>query len=109
MTGPTDIIKAGYCSTDARVILETALHSSVHRTALYLGDLHLESSLEVAGGDEGEGGGRVAGPGINVHVVSGVAATDDRHWGSASHHEPGADLELRGGEREETNLSEVHW
>ena len=81
------------------MILETTLHPSVDSSALDLGDLHLEGSLEVAGGDEGDGGGGVARPGINVHVVSGVAATDDRHRGSASHHEPGADLELRGGER----------
>ena len=105
----TNVIEAGDRPTDAGVVLQAALHASVDGPALDLSDLHLEGSLEVAGGDEGDGGGGVAGPGINVHVVSGVAATDDRHRGSASHHEPGADLELRGGEREETNLSEVHW
>ena len=89
---PTDVVKAGDGATDSSVILETSLHPSVDRPALYLSDLHLESSLEVPGGDEGDGGGRVARPGVNVHVVSSVAATDDRHRGSSSHHEPEADL-----------------
>ena len=92
------------------MILETPLHPSVDRPALYLSDLHLESSLEVAGGDEGDGGGGVAGPGVNVHVMSRVAATDDRHRGSSSHHEPETNL-ARGstGSRRTPNLSVVHW
>ena len=81
------------------MVLQTPLHASVDSSALDLGDLHLEGSLEVAGGDEGDGGGRVPGPGVNVHVVAGVAATDDRHRGSACHHEPGADLEVSRGRR----------
>ena len=92
------------------MILETTLHSSVDRPALDLSDLHLESSLEVAGGDEGDGGGGVARPGVNVHVVSSVAATDDGHRGSSRHHEPEGDQGIvSGGRRQNTNLSVVHW
>ena len=70
------------------MILETPLHTSVNSSALNLCDLHLERPLEAAGGDEGEGGGRVAGARVYVDVVAGVAAAHDRDRGAARHHEP---------------------
>ena len=76
------------------MVLETALHPPVHGAALYLGDLHLERPLEAPGGDEGEAGGRVAGPRVNVEVVPGVAAADDRNGGAARHHKPGREYKL---------------
>ena len=84
----TDVVEAGDLTTDARVVLETALHAPVHRPALYLGDLHLKRSLEAPGGDEGQAGGRVAGASVNVDVVTRVAATDDGHRGAARHYKP---------------------
>ena len=70
------------------MILETTLHSPVHSSALYLRDLHLEGSLEVAGGDEGEGGGGVTGASVNVHVVTSVATTHNGDRSSSRDHEP---------------------
>lgn len=84
----TDVVEAGDLTTDARVVLETALHAPVHRPALYLGDLHLKRSLEAPGGDEGQAGGRVAGASVNVDVMTRVAATDDGHRGAARHYKP---------------------
>ena len=86
----TDVVKAGDGAADPGVVLQAALHAPVDGAALYLRDLHLEGALEAAGGDEGEGGGRVAGARVYVHVVAGVAAAHDGDRGAARHHEPGA-------------------
>ena len=85
----TDVVKAGDGAADPGVVLQAALHAPVDGAALYLRDLHLEGALEAAGGDEGEGGGRVAGARVYVHVVAGVAAAHDGDRGAARHHEPG--------------------
>ena len=53
----TNVVEAGDGATDTSVVLQTTLHSSVDCSTLYLGNLHLECSLKVAGGDEGEAGG----------------------------------------------------
>ena len=84
----TDVVEAGDGAADPGVVLQAALHAPVDGAALYLRDLHLERSLEVAGGDEGEGGGRVAGARVYVDVVPGVAPAHDRDRGAARHHEP---------------------
>ena len=84
----TDVVEAGDLATDAGVILQTSLHPSVHRPALYLGDLHLKSPLEAPGGDEGQAGGRVTGASVNVEMVTRVTATDDGHRGAARHYKP---------------------
>ena len=89
------------------MVLQAALHSSVDCSALDLSDLHLEGPLEVAGGDEGEGGGGVPGPGVNVEVVASVPTADDRDWSSSRHHEP--ERSDRGREERPTDLSDVHW
>ena len=85
----TDVVEAGDGAADPGVVLQAALHAPVDGAALYLRDLHLEGALEAAGGDEGEGGGRVAGARVYVDVVAGVAPAHDRDRGAASHHEPG--------------------
>ena len=82
------VVEAGDGPADTSVVLETSLYSSVNSTALYLSNLHLESSLKTAGGDEGERGWRVARASINIHVLSCVPATDDGYWCSSSHHKP---------------------
>lgn len=82
------VVEALNGSTDASVVLQTALNRPVNCTTLYVGHLHLEGPLVVPGGDEGEGDGGVAGAGVDVHVLPRVVAADDGDRRSARYHKP---------------------